>query len=1377
MASGGIHTAEPQTIDELYRALRDRSADASEIRSHIALRHWLHDLTAFDELTGQAMPQALSELCERIRTEPSLGLENSCKDRLYRIVDHVRQPLPELFRGLGKRLVREQAMLPVHAVRELDSGSFAALCRRPGRTIREKLAGRPNMLAVRRRATVDTGENRLLKALCLRLSELLTARAECFGSCEPKENTDLDETIESWLHCPDADEIGRWENMPPNNILLRHRNYRRLWNAWRWVQSLDSDVQMDRNRLNEQWAMALYWTILAQLQSHPCIRLPEQPCYLEYEQFWIRPAMSDCDNLVSTAGLLFPSIPAGYSRGKVTKLGQDKNGNGYGFAETDKGESIFFHSNRFHSHGDYDRIQVGTHLAFKVVASADNRLAAANVEICQPPKCFRICLNANLKITLNCEVGSRRVLVALVGKKKHQLQVIVGNKKIDIIIHLPSANIVASMALADWLPSVVPSATATLPERNSLQAVVDLAALCPRFADDAGNGTMPFRLLWQLWQPPDQEATALDLTRCRAISLHRHATTVSILDLLAAKQEQRLESGMLSQAAKAFAGRLADFLNTQSLTYLVPDAADDFSLEPVRASLNARFSAAQPLPRSIAAVFAWQSSKDYASRKVGDGDCVIVLDAAGHDFCATLVRARYRKELTSRVTATRGICWERYPAIEGDGACSKVSLAVRALQKCKCNFPHEVGRLCGLEGILEEAGNVSWMGKDGEWFTAPPELPRFCCESQHSAGVPWSSMIQGLQVVLRELPNNAQVFILVAGDKSGNAMARPPNELLCGHRSVVLPSCDNLARGGMIYHQWQQAADDIPLWRDHLPELSIRIVRDGKYQLFPLVKDVTVAPKRGVAVAIPIADVFVLPAGQEYYQFPLLQGAEGNELRYEAYLTSAAFPLKSDIPCRLVMTFTFGEDEPYRLVFLPLDLTTAGFAAVQARWRQRSTVAPASVAFPRFPSPEGWEELQRWPKPGSDETSDLLDWISKGVDKLAKQINGLNQARHVGTITGNWRTDKNGQLYTFAKCDAGSVFCHSTDFLDEPDAAAINVGNIVAFELRETSDGKLRAERITLGDDIGPDNSARILRDKLDEMTQSMRKGLRFPFLIVWSGGRSLHDSAAPDWFRKTVVRGSETLLHIITMPTPDDKLSSVKKQVITLKDEALFLLCCLHRDAPPAAPDELLKICSGMPDSFPLLAHKYRHFGLAIGDSALSWQQSLLQEVLRTLRARRPKHSCVCLQILAISLWRNPLLLEQLKLDDLQATVGQLADCLDADTHRISDHASYLDKEVVKDHLELLLGLLNTRAAKDTDIRSLLGHDQPLTQRFAILVEKISDKISTLRFPLRSRVQLSVDKPRELYNTPDLLYALRLYLTGDSAANAIQVTGVSDDE
>jgi len=38
------------------------------------------------------------------------------------------------------------------------------------------------------------------------------------------------------------------------------------------------------------------------------------------------------------------------------------------------------------------------------------------------------------------------------------------------------------------------------------------------------------------------------------------------------------------------------------------------------------------------------------------------------------------------------------------------------------------------------------------------------------------------------------------------------------------------------------------------------------------------------------------------------------------------------------------------------------------------------------------------------------------------------------------------------------------------------------------------------------------------------------------------------------------------------------------------------------------------------------------------------------------------------------------------------------------------------------------------------------------------------------------IKKPEAFSNTPDLLYALRMYLTGDSGANTVVITEVTED-
>jgi hypothetical protein len=75
-----------------------------------------------------------------------------------------------------------------------------------------------------------------------------------------------------------------------------------------------------------------------------------------------------------------------------------------------------------------------------------------------------------------------------------------------------------------------------------------------------------------------------------------------------------------------------------------------------------------------------------------------------------------------------------------------------------------------------------------------------------------------------------------------------------------------------------------------------------------------------------------------------------------------------------------------------------------------------------------------------------------------------------------------------------------------------------------------------------------------------------------------------------------------------------------------------------------------------------------------------------------------------------------------------------------------------------------------------LLQPHQRITRKFAEQIDRIEKIVSEEQITLFSRVQIDVPKPEGI-RTPDLLYALRLYLTGDDGANLIHITGISDSD
>lgn len=268
------------TLIELYHSQRE-GADArngKNSRALLAQTHWFTANADFDPKTGEALPQVLSTFLAKVARTATAG---TLHDRLWRITEHARPSVERLFRALNESPRREQTLLPIRAVRELDANSFIKLSNRPGRNIREKLAGKPYLQAVRRFQSSNLPENRLLKAFVTRLAELIELRRGCLG----EEEDELLPKIQSWLLSDEAQAIARWENLPPNNTLLSHRDYRRVWDAWRWLQTLDEDIERDFSQLEVRDKTMCLWNEYGRMYSDGMHRFAEMPVLFDYEKF------------------------------------------------------------------------------------------------------------------------------------------------------------------------------------------------------------------------------------------------------------------------------------------------------------------------------------------------------------------------------------------------------------------------------------------------------------------------------------------------------------------------------------------------------------------------------------------------------------------------------------------------------------------------------------------------------------------------------------------------------------------------------------------------------------------------------------------------------------------------------------------------------------------------------------------------------------------------------------------------------------------------------------------------------------------------------------------------------------------------------------
>ena len=297
-SNGSTTSLDFLSLEEIYQEIIINGDCVKEVRLLLELRNWLNGVCDFDPRSGQPSPLGNTILTNKIVKQWSVSNGVPLKDRLSRIIEHSKESVKEISKNPKQKVFRENKILPIYAVREVNSSSMHWLSHKSGRNIREKLAGKPYLKAMHRRMSVDTTENRLFKDFSLKLERYLIEKVDALEIGSDQSEYEQLGSIKKWLKSDDAAEINLWANLPPNNTLLQDKSYRKIWDAWLWLQRLDEDLQNDQKRLLADWQTALFWTIISKLKQLDQIRFVEQPIFFDYDNFQIKPQ-------IETKGIIY----------------------------------------------------------------------------------------------------------------------------------------------------------------------------------------------------------------------------------------------------------------------------------------------------------------------------------------------------------------------------------------------------------------------------------------------------------------------------------------------------------------------------------------------------------------------------------------------------------------------------------------------------------------------------------------------------------------------------------------------------------------------------------------------------------------------------------------------------------------------------------------------------------------------------------------------------------------------------------------------------------------------------------------------------------------------------------------------------------------
>lgn len=1208
---------------------------------------YLSNLT-FDPLNGEALPQRMSHWLNQWGTEPAQSLY----DRLTHLIDHCMDAINHILLSPRQTVVRVHEMTPVYLAQRLDSRSVQWLSRKPGNNMREKLAANPHILAATRKLSFDTLENRLLKAFLTRTQNLILDRKDA-GLKLIDEQENLIDSIQQTLRQEEFVAIKPWQNMPPNNVLLQDKQYRKVWRAWQLLQRLEEDCENQQQTFFAT-GFGLFSELLKQLASTEGCVLLDQAWQFKLD------CLSVISSLELTENLAQVEVLAIYLGGDGVKVN--------------------------------------------------------NEAVISPRAEFFLSLSAEGQIKIQRRAQSGQLYCWELNFHHHH-GVIYVKFTSSTTSHNQDKQPIPAMP-ADFSSLAARIIDELLPgERKTRHLLQPATKVSDNFASLMFDGASCKLKLGTdsdgYWiEPLLLDEAGLDSSQSQAL--------LADAKVFSAKELAKVNEDSKTQQLSIFSDQLSKlFRAEQQMHYLVSDHHSEFETSDLRREMSRNFNNASPLPKSIAAAYAATANNLFKRN-----DLIMVLSSDYDGIYATPVYYCWGENAGEEYL-------ERHPSIKLSNKGER-----RLLQDAlvKSGLPSHIAvRFIELYSFREIVSNkAKIILQDGEhWYRVPAGLK--------VSNIDISDVLfKETQKLQKKIEKTYFISVSVAikqqkGVKPQQWLASDP---LSGSQQLL---------------QKQYEQPHKVFWKDHLPQLMARLPIEGIEQEFYFVdKRTSVKPERGVAVEIPITIPFTLPSGKEELRFTVYQGVETHRQEF-SLLLSLRKPLNTDCSCNLKLTYTYGDEKPYKLRFIPVNTDNTLFNYVDAQWGKKQDDATSRVvAIPAFPERLPFEALRTYS--GNDGPTDIVGWMERNLEELDdiyKFISYGKSKKRFNFSYGDvdWIPNKDFGFYR-AHSDYKNIFVHRSQF------ERVDVINQKYFS------GDVRIKE---GDNYSLENVG--VQGVLTEgELKKLPKKWRFPMLIFSDQTRSFADEELPKEFAqkgKQAIKQAQELLNLL------------KGSNENLERELVQFLSYNHKLMPSSAVDNLLKIAT---DKY-LLRRESNWFKYAFGDVSQPWQQQLLTRILEPVDDSGGTRAAT-LEIISVAMWRDKTVIHKLTAEQVTTLTQRLNEyLLEAICQLKSQDNDYKWNSFIL-HLELILALLRTRESPKSDISSLFAYGSSLTNQLLSTVEKITDKQGeALADQLRqnprvvARVKLSVNKPDSYYRTPDLLYALKLYLSGEDGADKITIT------
>lgn len=874
-----------------------------------------------------------------------------CGDQLQRVVQEPRH-----------NIVKVDTRLMPYRVKNTGSKTMSWLGRQPGKTIKEKLAGKNKMLTQVNEYSYDIRENQVAMMLFRQMMRRVSDRIN-YGI--KSEQIDQLQRIKKLLRNSPLSDVKPRKHSQANNALLSDKNYSIIWRAYLNMTKYDSHLKKNWRSALELYVKAVFLSINAELLSYKDV------CVVESR------------NNLGGLNDLYTSYVVGYQwylpyivnvsyHGKSISLDMyDVPLNGttnYAFKRHIKltAEEIVKAENYAGRHGT----PINWTIVDEEIVKAESYTRRHGT-----PINWSIIVDDRSK-ALYADLSGIREINSFLTNKIFSFAWVETEKRDASIEHINGSVAYDIIAGGDQL-GIEDNENPTIPVWGSKYAVA--------YMNEQGIKT---------FYPGGNRA------------IHYRAEDFIIVSDAVNKQNNEGLKVVLNEIHNRIILDQDDYF-----FYLVPDSLEEILQKNLKQCIRPWFSRTFPVWRSVAALTYWLENPDY---KFEDDSVFAYIDLVGDTATAGMLTIHPEKELKTQVCNH----FPPFPQVEkGDDITEDAfcrQYVISYADKYNFNMPDDVkdnlvrsGSIkalmlkgCYANQFVEISGSTSVY-----LITFDKDLISKCMKT-------WLDGIQKFWKIMHQKFERKPNHVLFLSDilinlldqlEIENDLYSVFNEDEQDNLYLYYSSSDLVLKGALSYKE--RLNRHLPTWTEYLPHLSLEVIKDGHYAELELIGNDVSFDVMGDDNEHVVEEKLVLRANKKEFYFPLVkQDISRRSTMIDAYIYNKSFPLDHDVVVRLFVKYRYGFDNSYELVLKPDNIKETAFKEIIVEWTNTDRKVDVSNIWP--------------PKTNRLEDSIVLMAIDEARNSFSK-IQSIIE-KHIVHYYGH--NDKLYQIKQISKFLSGNIF-------------------------------------------------------------------------------------------------------------------------------------------------------------------------------------------------------------------------------------------------------------------------------------------------------------------------------------------------------------------